>query len=57
MINNPLVYMVSTCMGVAEVATGWEPLCCMGGHCAGRRCGVHGCGRNTGSGGSCRRSR
>ena len=56
-IDNPLVRMVSTCMGVDGVAAGWKPLCCMGGHCAGGRCGAHECGRNTGSGESCRRSK
>ena len=46
--------MVSTCM---RIAAGWDCLCCMGGHCAGGRCGAHGCVRNIGSGGSCGRSR
>ena len=40
-----------------RIATGWDCLCCMGGHCAGGRWGAHGCGRNIGSGGSCGRSR
>ena len=56
-VDNPLVHMVSTCMSVVGIATGWDSLCCMGGHCAGGRCGGHGCGRNIGSGGSCGRSR
>ena len=41
-IDNPLVHMVSTCMHVDEIATGWKPLCCMGGCCAGGRCGPMG---------------
>ena len=53
-VDNPFVHMVSTSM---RNATGWDSLCCMGGHCAGGRCGAHGCGRHIGSGGSCRRSR
>ena len=56
-IDNPLVHMVSTCMSVVGIAAGWNSLCYIGGHCTGGRCGAHGCGRNTGSGGSCGRSR
>ena len=51
-IDNPFVHVICTCMCGAGGAAGWEPRCWVSSHCAGGRCGGHGCGRNTGSCGS-----